>query len=106
MVISLQKIFFLLLALITNFLFFSKTWKLVYIFLNVNIVYPPVSKLLKRKSAYRAKEAKANRFFEDMRSVSKAVKLKQDYHIAVAIQLFPLSDTNCHNTGIQFFRCQ
>ena len=34
----------------------------------------PVSKFLKRKSAYRAKEAKANRFFEDMRSVSKAVK--------------------------------
>ena len=30
MVTSLQKIFFLLLALITNLLFFSKTWKLVY----------------------------------------------------------------------------
>ena len=32
------------------------------------------SKFLKRKSAYRAKEAKANTFFEDMGSVSKAVK--------------------------------
>ena len=39
-----------------------------------NIKETPVSKFLKRKSAYRAKEANANRFFEDMRSVSKAVK--------------------------------
>ena len=34
----------------------------------------PVSKFLKSKSAYRAKEAKANTFFEDMQLVSKAVK--------------------------------
>ena len=34
----------------------------------------PVSKFLKSKSAYRAKEAKANIFFEDMQLVSKAVK--------------------------------
>ncbi|MBQ3887076.1 MAG: hypothetical protein II735_03780, partial [Clostridia bacterium] len=44
----------------------------------------PVSKFLKRKSAYRAKEAKANRFFEDMRSVSKAVK-NNSCHIVMPI---------------------
>ena len=34
----------------------------------------PVSKFLKSKSAYRAKEAKENTFFEDIQLVSKAVK--------------------------------
>ena len=42
-------------------------------FLNLASILP-VSKFLKRKSTYRAKEAKENTFFEDMGSVSKAVK--------------------------------
>ena len=38
------------------------------------LVFTPVSKFLKSKSAYRAKEAKENTFFEDIQLVSKAVK--------------------------------
>jgi hypothetical protein len=37
-------------------------------------IITPVSKFLKSKSAYRAKEAKENTFFEDIQLVSKAVK--------------------------------
>ena len=44
----------------------------------------PVSKFLKRKSTYRAKEAKENTFFEDMGSVSKAVK-NNSYQIVIPI---------------------
>ena len=43
----------------------------------IKIVYmydSSVSKFLKSKSAYRAKEAKENTFFEDIQLVSKAVK--------------------------------
>ena len=41
---------------------------------DVTIIISPVSKFLKSKSAYRAKEAKENTFFEDIQLVSKAVK--------------------------------
>ena len=44
------------------------------LFLMISLYNPPVSKFLKSKSAYRAKEAKVNTFFEDMQLVSKAVK--------------------------------
>ena len=27
-------------------------------------------------------------------------------HIAVAVRLFPILDTNCHNIDIQFFLCR
>ena len=32
--------------------------------------------------------------------------LSQGCHIVVVIQLFPLSDTNCHNISIHFFYCR